>query len=396
MTRRVKIGVNGWFFCRQFTGIGRYSLNVFSELARLFPDLEFLIAVPGRLDEDIDKFLRYQENLKFELIPENPTLKRINAGLSKCFWEKEQLNRFFRENSVDLIHLPYPALYKKIKSVPVIITIHDTIPWTDKLYRNRGLLSGLYNRATQIRAGLADYLITVSQQSKKEILTLPGFNKDKLEVVYNASEFNDAPDFSPQEMQSLLKKLGLKKEDRFLFYMGGFDKRKNVQRLIDVFSLKIAPESELKLVIGGANVLSNNLFEKLCWDEEHWGGRIVKTGFLNNSELIMLYRQAWAYFSLTTREGFNLPLLEALTLGCPALVSDLAVHREVAGDVPVFLNLNDSDDRIADSILNLYNYPDNYQKLEKKTADFADLAGVKYSWLKAAKQVGEIYLKLIK
>ncbi len=396
MTKRIKIGVNGWFFCRQFTGIGRYSLNVFSELARLFPDLEFLIAVPGRLDEDIDKYLRYQENLKFELIPENPTLKRINAGLSKCLWERNQLNKFFRENRVDLIHLPYPALYRKIRGVPVIMTIHDTIPWTDKVYRKRGFLSGLYNRGTLIKAGLADYLITVSNQSKKEILALPGFNSAKLEVVYNASEFNDAQDFSESETNNLLEKLGLNAEDRFLFYMGGFDQRKNVQRLIDVFTLRIAPESELKLVIGGANVLQNNLFKELSWDENRWKGRIIKTGFLNNSELIMLYRQAWAYFSLTTREGFNLPLLEALTLGCPALVSDLAVHHEVAGDVPVFLDLNAGDDRIADSVLNLYNYPDNYHTLKKQTVDFAELAREKYSWLKAAKQIGEIYLKQLK
>jgi glycosyltransferase involved in cell wall biosynthesis len=396
MSKKIKIGVNGWFFCKRYTGIGRYSLNVFPEMARLFPEFEFHIAIPHQMDEEVDKSLRYQENLKFELLPENPHLKMISPGLSKCCWEFGQLRNYFQREKVQLVHSPYPYLFRKIKGVPTIVTVHDTIPWTDKAYRNRGFLSGRYNKATLRKSLQADFLLTVSEQSKKEILELDGFNEKNLKVVYNASEFNETPEHSKTETAALLEKIGLKKEDRFLFYMGGFDRRKNVQRLLNIFLHKVAPESELKLVLGGANVLDNSLFAKLEWDEDYGRGRVISTGFLANSELIMLYRAAWAYCTLTTREGFNLPLLEALTLGCPALVSDLPVHHEVAEDIPVFLDLEQKDNQIAETILNLYNDPESYQQLKQRTGDFARTADRKYSWQKAAREIGEVYKTLIK
>ncbi len=394
--RKLKIGVNGWFFTKQFTGIGRYCINTFSELARFYPEFDFLIAIPERLDEDVDKSLRYQDNLHFELLPENSFLKKLGAGFSKSHWERKILHKFFRENCVDLVHLPYPSLYKKLEKVPITVTVHDTIPWTDTQYLHRGLLSGIYNNCTLKKCRQADFLFTVSENSKKEILALGGFNKEKLAVIYNASEFDEAPEFSENDISKLLERLGLQPEDNFLFYMGGYDQRKNVQRLVDLYTDEIAPLSDLKLVLGGGSVLNNNLFREIVMDQEKWEKIIIRTGFLTNSELIMLYRQAWAYFSLTTREGFNLPLLESLMLGCPALISELAVHREVAGDTPVFLDMKADNSQIAETVLNLYNSFDSYQKLKRRTADFKRQNRDKYSWSRSARQIGEIYLNLIK
>jgi len=391
MTKKAKIGVNGWFFCRPFTGIGRYCINVFSELARSYPDLEFHVAIPGRLDEETDKSLRYQDNLKFELISENMALKSLHPGLSKVDWETSKLKTFFRSKGVNLVHLPYPALYRRIKGVPVVMTVHDAIPWTDERYRRRGPLSAWYNHFSLRGAEQADFLLTVSNSSKADIMSLKRFDYRKLEVVYNASEFNDVPSMPEENTKRLLEKIGLKSDDQFLFYMGGFDERKNVGRLVEIFLQEIAPKSELKLVLGGGKVLDNNLFREI---ETH-SPRLVRTGFLSNGELIMLYRRAWAFITLTTREGFDLSLLESITLGCPAVVSDIEVHREIASDTPLFLPLSDSNARIAEKILSLYNDIDVYRGLEAKTMEFAVRAKEKYSWSKTARQIGEIYLKLL-
>jgi glycosyltransferase involved in cell wall biosynthesis len=395
MAERIKIGVNGWFFTKPYTGIGRYCLNVFPELAIRFPQIEFIIPISTRLDEEVDKNLRYLENLRFELLPENLALKSINPGLSKSAWETWQLGKFFKNAGVDLIHLPYPALYNRRISTPVVLTIHDTIPWTDKQYSHRGLLSSLYNKNTLKLARKADCLLTVSEASKKEVHALPGFAEKKLDVIYNATEFNDAPDFSSEKESELLEKLGIREKGQYLFYMGGFDYRKNVQRLVDVFRKHIAPQTNLKLVLGGGTAQGKSLFDNLYHGEGDVASRIIETGFLTNRELILLYRRAWAFVTLTTREGFDLPLLESLTLGCPALVSDLPVHHEVANDVPLFLDLSLSDRQIADLITNLYNEPRDYEDLKKQTVDFSSSAEQKYSWQKTAEQIGNIYLKLI-
>lgn len=392
MEKRYKIGVNGWFFCKPFTGIGRYSLNIFSELARSFPDLEFYIAIPNRLEDEIDKGLRYQENLKFEVVSENMALKSIHPGLSKAHWETRLLKDFFSEHKIDLVHLPYPCLYKRLPGVPVVVTVHDTIPWTDERYRRRGLLSEYYNKLSLKNSIHADYVLTVSNTSKADILGLRGFDHRKLEVVYNASEFNEAPEFPEASVTELFKELGLAQDEQFLFYMGGYDERKNVARLVDVFQKYIIPETDLRLVLGGGKVLNNNLFKDLNLNSP----RIINTGFLSNKDLIILYRKAWAFFSLTTREGFDLSLLESITLGCPALVSDIEVHREIAGESPLFLGLRDGDKQIAAKVLSLYNDDEAYRKLQERTVEFAEQAKQKYSWHLTAKKIGEIYLKLLK
>lgn len=392
MEKRYKIGVNGWFFCKPFTGIGRYSLNIFSELARSFPDLEFHVAIPNRLEEDIDKELRYQENLKFEVIAENISLKVLNPGLSKSFWETRLLRDYFRSTKVSLVHLPYPCLYTRLPNVPVVVTVHDTIPWTDEQYRKRGLLSAYYNKLSLKKSVSADHILTVSNTSKADILSLKGFDHRKLEVVYNASEFNEVPSFPEETVNNLLESLGIEPGENFLFYMGGYDERKNVSRLVDVFQKYIVPETDLKLVLGGGKVLDNNLFRDL----EVTTPRIIHTGFLNNKDLIMLYRKAWAFISLTRREGFDLSLLESITLGCPALVSDIEVHREIAGTAPLFLDLRNGDKQIAEKVLSLYNDDKAYRELKQNTLAYAEQAKEKYSWQKTARKIGETYLKLIK
>lgn len=390
---KVRIGVNGRFFVQEYTGIGRYCLNIFPELAAHFPEFDFHIAIPYQMDEEVEKTLRYIDNLKFEIVPENPVLKRINAGLSKSYWERFQLTDFFISKEVKLIHLPYPALYQA-NIAPVIVTAHDTIAWTDPDYMRRNWLSWLYNRRTLALAREAAQVITVSKYSKGELLALGDFDSKKLKVVYNASEFADKPEFSAGEEEEILAKFGLNDGRPYLFYMGGYDKRKNVRRLLEIFAGQIEGKAREKLVLGGGKVLKTSLFidfeSELAEDEN-----IIQTGFLTNQELLVLYRHARAYISLTTREGFNLPLLESLTLGTPAIVSDLEVHREIAGDTPIFVNLKESNELIGREILNLLNSEKMYNEIKKTTLLSAKSLSDKFSWEKSSRQIGDIYHNII-
>jgi glycosyltransferase involved in cell wall biosynthesis len=396
MSKKLKIGVNGRFFCQPFTGIGRYTLNIFPELAKLYPELDFIIAIPQKLPIELVEKLEKQSNLHFKVIPENALLKAIHPGFAKADWEKNRLGEFFREEDIDLIHLPYPALFERIPGVPVVMTVHDTIPWSDAQYAQRNWLSGLYNRATLKACKEADQIIVVSQESAKEVGQLEGLGNRKLEVNSLAGEMGATQKEENGDVGKVFERLGMSDADNYLFYMGGYDQRKNVQRLVEVFLKEIAPSSDLKLVLGGSPVLKNSLFKKIDLSKSTYANRVISTGFLDNKDLMRLYKQAWAYFSLTTREGFNLPLLEALTLGCPAIVSDLPVHHEVAGDVPFFIPLEWKDDKIGQTIRALKENEDEYNELKARTAEFAKIARDKYSWPKSAQKLGKIYLKFLK
>jgi len=396
MSKKLKIGVNGRFFCQPFTGIGRYTLNIFPELAKLYPELDFIIAIPKKLPSDLFEKLEGQSNLHFKIIPENILLKAIHPGFAKADWEKKRLSKFFRKENVDLIHLPYPALFERITGVPVAMTVHDTIPWSDALYAHRNWLSGVYNRATLRACQETDQIMAVSQESAKEIGQLSGLENREVEVISLAGEMSGMKKEEDSDAGQIFERLGIASTDNYLFYMGGYDQRKNVHRLVDIFLKEIAPTSDWKLVLGGSPVLKNSLFKTIDLSKSIYANRVISTGFLDNKDLMMLYKQAWAYFSLTTREGFNLPLLEALTLGCPAIVSDLPIHHEVAGDTPFFISLEETDNKIGQTIRALQENADEYNKLKLRTAEFARIAQDKYSWPKSAQKLGKIYLKLLK
>lgn len=390
--KKYKIGVNGRYFTQPYVGMGRYSLSIFEQMARSFPEFQFEIAITESLDQDIDKNLRYLDNLRFEIIAENPLLKKIHKGLAKSYWEKIQLQKFFLARKVQLIHIPYPALYKKTLGVPVVVTAHDSIMWADSEYLNRGWLSSIYNLETLKATQRADLILTVSENSKAELSQLKGFLADKIRVVYNASEFSDKPRFEEKQEKEILKRLGIK--GKYLFYMGGYDKRKNVERLVEIFAKEIGPMTDCKLVLGGGKALKNKLFQTRNWNDEELQF-IIETGFVSNQELLILYRNALGYLSLSRREGFNLPLLEALSLTTPALVSDLAVHREIAGDLPFYLDLEKTNKELGKEIVNLLNSKSQYNDLKAKTIAGAEKLTKKFSWHQSALQIGEIYNQLL-
>ncbi len=396
MQKKLKIGVNGRFFCQPYTGVGCYVLGILPELARQNPKWEIVIAVPSTPPQWVMEKMAGLDNIRFELIVESGLLRRLHSGLAKAYWEKYQLGRLWVREKIDLLHLPYPALFRAPNRCPVVMTAHDAIPWDDSEYGRRNALSALYNRATLRAAACCDQLITVSRAAADEIERLPRV-AGPLEVIHLSGELPDGGEMEAEIAGMMWARLGIDAETPYLFYMGGYDKRKNVTRLVRIFLQQIAPHSSLKLLLGGNAVLQNSLFERPDYADSPYADRVIPTGFLPGTEVRLLLKSARAYFSLTKREGFNLPLLEALTAGCPALVSDLPVHREVADkDIPVFLDLQSSDGEIATQVLTLLNDKNAYNKWRKDCHSASTTFSSHYSWAKSARLLGKVYEKFLK
>jgi glycosyltransferase involved in cell wall biosynthesis len=381
--KKWKVGVNGWFFNKKFTGIGKYCLNLFSELARLENSPELIIAIPEKLESEAGEKFSELGKVKWVILPEIKWLKNFHKGLSKTVWEKWQLPKLMRREKVELIHLPYPALTRG--NCPLVVTVHDTIPWTDEGYANRGFLSRIYNGAALKNFKRAEGVLTVSEAAKREIIQLTGRADSQVEVIYNACDFAFKIPLREEVKRRVKGKYGIS-EKPYLFYLGGFDKRKNVARLLKIFEKYL--QAEWQLVLGGLKILDNQLYGD--WDGAKNLQNVVLTGLIEEKDLPALFQGAEAYISLTTREGFNLPLLEAICSGCPALVSDLEVHREVGGEIPVYLNLEENDEKIAKKIKDVLN--NDREKLKEKT----ERAESKFDWKKSAEKTLKIYQKISK
>jgi len=179
-------------------------------------------------------------------------------------------------------------------------------------------------------------VLTVSNSSKKDIVEFLKINPDKISVIYNSSYLNTNNNF-----ESVIEK-------KYLLTVSSLDSRKNLNNLIEAFK---EITIDIKLIIVG---LKSNNFDFTLKRNLVYNNIIIK-GYVSDSELISLMKNAEAFVYVSFYEGFGLPPLEAMGVGCPVIVSDIAAHREVCGDAVLYANpydINDIKNKINYILLN--------------------------------------------
>jgi len=352
----VKIGVNARLLAKPNTGIGQWTWNIFEELGKISKD-EFVLVVPEKVDA------KFSGNVKVVVLPER---KRGTAGMRKTWWEQVQVPEFFQKEKVDVAIFSYPCnpwtgdFYKK--GMKTVVAVHDTIPWTMREYR-RGVLSKMYHGQTRRAVARADMIVTVSENSKKEIVEICKVPAEKVFVIYNDA----AEVYKKKSDDEALKEFGVEKR-KYLIYCGGYDARKNVTDLLKQYAVFARRHKDIALVLAGGEFFKE-MIESSC-------GRVIKTGFLEAEKLAGLYQNALGFVHLSKKEGFNIPLIEAANSGVPLVLSDTAVHREIAKDKAIFV-----DEDAVEAMEKLLD--------EKTWNDYAERAKVlagHYSWKESAQK----------
>ncbi|WP_198851507.1 glycosyltransferase family 1 protein [Alicyclobacillus sp. SO9] len=223
--------------------------------------------------------------------------------------------------------LSYPVL--GYGSIPHSIIVHDATPWRFPETVSRGMK--LYyrpqlNRA--LRSRTLRFVATVSKSSKQDIQKYKGITDSRIHVFPLAV---DPSLFYPRETRTHLNSLSDAYESRFILAVGTLEPRKNLQRLIEAFSILIEENMEYKLVIVGRKGWMDSLSIP-----ENCREAIVFTGFVSNEELVELYSFAHLFVMPSLYEGFGIPLLEAMSCGVPVLAAATSSLPEVGGDACLY------------------------------------------------------------
>jgi glycosyltransferase involved in cell wall biosynthesis len=416
----MKIAINGRFLIKPHTGIGVYTRQLFSALARQFPDSELVMFTPS--DPGLSnppqavargevKFTSnasaFPANVKIVVLPENfPG----TGGMRKTYWEQVQVPAAMSKIGADIAHFPYPSnpwlskIARKIivdgdkierKICPVVVTVHDVIPWTLPAYR-KSVSTRLYQDRCMRAVARADGIVTVSEASKKEISRVCGISAKRIKVIPNAPPPAFFNKFSPHQILAIFKRYGISQSRPYFLYSGGYDARKNVGIIVKTWLKKIAPNFKVDLVLAGGKSHQTDLYSSYDLTNFDLGhslkslkGKIILTGFVKDEDFPVLYQFCSAFINLSRSEGFNLPLLEAAVSGAPIVTSDIPVHREIAGSHAEFC------------------HPDDVKKLgaimEKFASDKSFLQSKKkmvkkykcpYSWEKSAIMLMQLYKQL--
>jgi glycosyltransferase involved in cell wall biosynthesis len=376
----MRIGIDIRNIGKQRTGDETVFLNLVKNLAeidnkneyQLFTDITDSAAI-----RHIEGKLGIENRNNFQII----SLKAAN----KFIWNVWTLPNYLRKNPVDIYHTQYILPFRISKKIKLITLIHDIsfnfypslIKWTD-LFFLKILIPLSLKRA--------DKILAVSEFTKKEIADYYSINPEKIVVVPNSGGEDSVVEISQEELNAIREKYHL--PGKFILYLGTMQPRKNLPVLLEAL-LKLK-STDWKLVLAGKRNAYNqdpkiDLFiRKFSLEKE-----VIFPGFISEEEKTALFKLARVFCFPSLYEGFGIPVLEAMRMGTPAVVSDIPSHHEVADTAVLFFSPQDADD-LRVKIVKIDENADLREQLIQDSKAKAQI----FSWKKTAEKTLEIYQKL--
>jgi len=337
-------------------GVGRYLRNLVLELSKIDSQNEYTLFFWKKAPKITAANFRTQiTQVKWHSLKEQT-----------IFWRELEKGQF------SLVHFPYfsyPILYRR----PFVLTIHDltikhfftgrasTRPWLMYALKRQAYLKILAEGIKNSRR-----VLVPSQFVKQDLLDNYRVDAAKIQVTYEGlgSEFLNTLPTKPKDSPR-----------DFLLYVGNAYPHKNVEFLLSVLSRSL----EEKLVVYGPDDFFTARLKRLV-ENLSLSKRVYFFTHHSEAELIWFYRQARALVFPSLAEGFGLPVVEAARFGCPLLLSDLPVFREIAPSGAIFFDPR-NEESLAKKIANLKNH-----KLKVPADYFA-----KFSFARMAKETLAVY-----
>ncbi|KQO54502.1 glycosyltransferase family 4 protein [Sphingomonas sp. Leaf257] len=311
MSRRRSGGltVNARFLTQRLTGVQRYAIEVSRRLKAMRPDIRF-VAPAGIIHTAIARELAVE------------TVGRLHGHA----WEQLELPRYL--DGTGLINLCNAAPLAVNRQ---IVTIHDAAPFAVPEAYSRTFT--LWYRVMTRRLGArAAGIVTVSHFSAGELCRYLGVAPERIDVTPLGSEHVHT---IPAD-EAIIGRHAL--GDRpFLLAVGSHSPHKNFTALVRAAE-RLGDVPFRFVMAGGADPrVHASVPEALA------SGNVVHVGGVSDAELYALYGRAAGYVHPAYYEGFGLPPLEAMALGCPVLTSRAASLPEVCGDAAEYFDPFDGD-----------------------------------------------------
>jgi glycosyltransferase involved in cell wall biosynthesis len=175
----------------------------------------------------------------------------------------------------------------------------------------------------------------------------------------------------------------------YFLYVGGFDSRKQVPKMINAFALA-ARHIDEALVIGGNLKPAMRLIIEELIQQRGLNDRILLPGFVEQSWLPALYRQATAHLMFSRYEGFGMTITEAFACGCPVVALRASCIPEIAGDAALLVE-NNTLEEMAEAMQRIATEVNLQTDLRQKGLERAR----HFTWERCAAQTIEVYRHLL-
>lgn len=232
----------------------------------------------------------------------------------------------------------------------------------------------------------ADAILTCSEASKRDIVALLQVPPERITVAHGAVDELFQPTGREAARVRVAREHGI--HERFVLFVSTLEPRKNVVGLLQAFA-KLARVVPHQLVLIGGEGWGVPPVAELA-AKLGIADRVVRMGYLpSHADLAAFYSAADCFVLPSWYEGFGLPVLEAMTCGCPVVTSPVSSMPEVAGDAAQYADPADPD-AIAGVVLGVLGDAD----LRARMAQAGRARAARFTWEACARTTLDVYRSL--
>jgi glycosyltransferase involved in cell wall biosynthesis len=286
--------------------------------------------------------------------------------------ELHSIPGWVRRTNADLVHSP-ANVGPPQAPVPVVLSVHDLLPFVHPEWvpgAHAPVVRWMVKRA----AHNAARLLTISEASKTDLLERLKVPADRIDLI-------------PLAGSPVAPPTGNAREESLILTVGNRMPHKNTEMLVR--AIAAIPQSDrptLAITGGGDRDPLPPLVEDLGITAD-----VKFLGWVTDAELEGLYSRATMVAVPTRFEGFGLPVLEAMSRGCPVICSDIPVLHDVAGEAAVYVDADDPT-AWATRISQLLSEPAELSRMSARGYERA--AG--FSWEKTARSTVEAFYRALR
>ncbi|OQA91403.1 MAG: D-inositol 3-phosphate glycosyltransferase [Elusimicrobia bacterium ADurb.Bin231] len=377
----IAIDINGAF---SGTGLSNYIISLINSIAKIDGENKYFLFAHSWKDHRKDpawlNLPRGQNfNLVYKHLPEVPVL-----------WAEYALGvriteRILSSYGIDVFH-GTGNIIPRLRSIASVLTVHHYKGFPGGVVPDSfSPKEKFYFKCTDDSVNNADYIITDSEHTKKDIKENLKIKDESISTVY--AGLSDIFHIYDSEFKSLIKKK-YDLPDKFIFVSGPINERKNLLRLLEAFAALRHNFTDLELVISGdtdGNYFANLISRIISLKLENY---VHFIGFVPGLDMPGVYGLAQMLVYPSLYEGFGFPPLEAMACGCPVAASNVSSIPEVVGDAGLLFNPYDTGE-ILSAVEKLLKDAGLRTRLISNGLDRSS----GFTWMRTAKKTIEIYRK---
>ena len=375
--RYMVIAVNTRFLLSDYLeGYGNFIYETFNRITQNHPEHQFIFI----FDRPYDERFVFRKNVK--AVVTGPAARH---PLLWKLWYDLKIPVVLRKYKAD-VFVSCDGFCSLRTKVPQCLVVHDLafLHYPSFIKRSHLLF---YKKYTPKFLNKAASVVTVSEFSKQDIIKQYKTEPTKIDVVFNGVKEIFQP-LNDEDKAATKNKYTDGKE--YLVYAGAIHPRKNLMNLLKAFSVfKKRQQTNMKLVLTGRLAWKYESFKENLKSYKYRND-VVMTGYVEDSDLVLLIGSAYGMIYPSLLEGFGVPVLEAMRCDVPVITSANSSMQEIAKDAALFADV-ESHTNIADKMMLLYKDENLRKELIQKGREVAAV----YNWDKTAALLWQSIVKAI-